>query len=438
MGGQSAHGMERHRPTDKVFVLLPVHIRPRLLDRDRLVEGHARDFRCEPADRVGRNARFLRHGFRRIFRVEVFFRQQLKGRHREAAIRELHAAGKGGPCSFGADRDDLFGHGLENERFAFPVAREQAVLRSAGSVDHQPCRIGIAHQVVDIDPPRLEQFMHDGEDQQPVRAGANTDPVVGNGRIAGAHGVDRNEAGTILLQLGYAHLDRVGIVVLRDPEQHEQLGAIPVRCTEFPEGATDRHDAGSGHVDRAEAAMRGIIRRAELLCPETGQRLRLIPAGEEGKLLGIVLANAIQPVGGYLERLVPADLLELARAARPDPFQGRAQPGRRVVLHDAGRALGAQYPLVDRVVAVALDVADLAVLDVHVDAAPACTHVAGRLANLVRHRLGQRHPVGVIHSLRSSASERTGRRQERKCARDVSYSNFVPAAAAPEHALPSF
>jgi len=34
------------------------------------------------------------------------------------------------------------------------------------------------------------------------------------------------------------------------------------------------------------------------------------------------------------------------------------------MLHDPGRALGAQYALVDRVVAIALDVADTTILEV--------------------------------------------------------------------------
>ena len=52
------------------------------------------------------------------------------------------------------------------------------------------------------------------------------------------------------------------------------------------------------HVDRAEAAMRGVVGRAELLRPPAGQRLRLVAAGEEGEFVGIAFADRRQPAGG--------------------------------------------------------------------------------------------------------------------------------------------
>jgi hypothetical protein len=62
-------------------------------------------------------------------------------------------------------------------------------------------------------------------------------------------------------------------MILGHAEDHEQLGALPVRRAELPERAAHRVDAGRGHVDRAEAAMGGIIRRAEILRPPAGEGL---------------------------------------------------------------------------------------------------------------------------------------------------------------------
>src|SRR3546814_3013310 len=73
----------------------------------------------------------------------------------------------------------------------------------------------------------------------------------------------------------------------------------------------------------------------------------------------------------------------LAAAPFADAQQGLAEPGRRVVLHDAGRALGTEHALVHRMVGIALQIADLAVLEVDVDAAAAGAHVAGGLLDLV-------------------------------------------------------
>ena len=98
-----------------------------------------------------------------------------------------------------------------------------------------------------------------------------------------------------------------------------------------------------------------------------------------------------EPAGRGLQRLVPGDLLELAGAARADALQRRAQPRRRRMRHDAGRALAADHALVDRVVAVAVDVADPAVLQMDPDAAAAGAHVAGGGLDLVGRGLGQRN-----------------------------------------------
>ncbi len=46
--------------------------------------------------------------------------------------------------------------------------------------------------------------------------------------------------------------------------------------------------------------MRGVVRRAELLRPETGERLRLVAAGEEGELLGRGLADRLEPGDGEI------------------------------------------------------------------------------------------------------------------------------------------
>ena len=260
---------------------------------------------------------------------------------------------------------------------------------SARRIDHQPAGIGVAHQVVDIDFTGTQQFMDQRHDEQAVGARPDSDPFVGDCRIAGAHRVDADELGAARLQFADAGLDRVGIVILGDAEHQEIFGPIPVRFAELPERSADGVEPGCRHVDRAEAAMGRIIRRAELLRPPSGQRLTLVTTGEEGELLRIACADIAEPFLRNGQRLVPLDFLELGLAALADPLQRLLQPRRRIMLHDPGRALAAQHALVDRVVAVALDVANLAVLQVHLDAATAGAHVAGRGLDLVVHRRRQ-------------------------------------------------
>ena len=53
------------------------------------------------------------------------------------------------------------------------------------------------------------------------------------------------------------------------------------------------------------------------------------------------------------------------------------------MLHDACAALGAEHALVYRMIAVALDIGNLAVLHVHIDAAATGAHVASGFAHLI-------------------------------------------------------
>ncbi len=134
--------------------------------------------------------------------------------------------------------------------------------------------------------------------------------------------------------------------------------------------------------------MGGVVGGAEPLRPEAGEGLGLVAAGEEGQLLGGVVADGFEPGDGRCEGLVPGDLLILAGAAGPYALERRAKAGRRVDLHDPRRALGTENALVDGVVPVALDIGDLrfalrVVLEVDVDATAAGAHVASGLRDAV-------------------------------------------------------
>ena len=127
-----------------------------------------------------------------------------------------------------------------------------------------------------------------------------------------------------------------------------------------------------------------VVWCAEMLCPEGRKALRLIASGEEGELMRCRFVQFCEPADGCAHGLFPADLLVFARSTGTDTFQRLAQARRRVDLHDPGRAFGAKNPLVHRVVTVAFDIGDFAVLHVHVDPAAAGAHVACGLADLVR------------------------------------------------------
>ncbi len=244
-----------------------------------------------------------------------------------------------------------------------------------------------------------DQLVQQRHEQRAIGPRLDRDPLVGDGRVTGAHRVDADEAPARALELRQRHLHRVAVMVFRGADHHEQLGALQVGPAELPEAAADGVDHAGGHVHRAEAAVRRIVGRAELAREQPGQRLHLVAPGEQRKLLRVGRADLLQPLGQQLEGALPADGLELTRATLAAGLaqQRPGQPRRRHLLHDAGGTLGADHALVQRVIRVAVDVAHLrpvvAFAQVHADAATAGAHVAGGALHLrgrARRRVGQR------------------------------------------------
>ena len=263
---------------------------------------------------------------------------------------------------------------------------------------HQLAGVGVARQELAVVQAELDDLVDQRQQQRAVRARLDRHPLVGDGRVAGAHRVDRDEASARALELRQRDLHRVAVMVLGGADHHEQLGAVQVRPAELPEAAADGVDHAGGHVHRAEAAVRRIVGRAELAREQSRQGLHLVAAGEQRKLLRVGGTDLLQPLLEQRQRLVPLDRHELtvtALAARLAQ-QRLGQPRRRVLLHDAGRTLGADHALVERVIGVALDVAHLAVAQMHADAAAAGAHVAGGVANLGA-GLFRRRACGVVY-----------------------------------------
>ena len=376
MRRDSPHGVERHRPPGHRGMGVAAKIHPFLRQINGLIERHIRQFRRQCPDPLRRNPAALCHRFRRMFRAKVAFRHMLK--HRPVALPDrpqirlhpLAIPGRGCP-----------GAAVYHERLAFGVLHDQPLFRAL--LGHQQRRIGKLRQIFKVNLAGLHQAMHQAEDHEAIGARRDRIPVVGHGAVTGADRVDRDHPRPAPFQLAKADLDRVAVVIFRHAEHHEQLGALPIRGPKLPERPADGINAARRHVDRTKSAMRGIIRCAKGLRPPAGETLALIAPGEEGELLRCGLAQRLQPGYRRFQRLLPGDFLERARAPRPHPPQRSPQPRRRGDLHDAAGPLGAQHALVDRMVAVALDITDAALAQMHIDPAAAGAHVAGGLADLV-------------------------------------------------------
>ena len=111
------------------------------------------------------------------------------------------------------------------------------------------------------------------------------------------------------------------------------------------------------------------------------------------------------------------------------------------MLHDACRSLGAENALVHRMVTVALDIADLAIAHMHIDAATAGAHVACGLPDLVTDGGGGIDIRFDAHSLSSwpaiAAKARDARRAAGGSDRLVSMIGTVPPMTTPAASPPA-
>jgi len=222
-----------------------------------------------------------------------------------------------------------------------------------------------------------------GEDEQAIGARRNTNPFVCDRIVARAYRVHANDFSTALFQAAQAHFNRVGIVILSNAKNHEHFGAFPIGLTKFPKGTTHGVNARCGHIHRTKSAVCGIVWRAKLLRPKASKGLGLVASREEGQLFRVFVPDRLEPTRRHVQRLVPRNFFKLTRTPRAGAQQRRAQAGGRLVLHDASTALGTENTLIHRVVTVALDIGNLTIAHVNVNAAATGAHVAGGFANLV-------------------------------------------------------
>ena len=300
----ATHGVKRDRAPDHLVVFFASEIGPGTVQLDRFVKGHAREVGGNGTDAFGRNPAAFGDGLWRVGIRKITVRHLVKDR----AVRDTFVAIGGRQVRLDAHTvpgGQLAGVPVDDLRLAILVAQEKAELFGARVFVHQNRGIGEACQVIQINLARLHQAMDHRKNEETIGARRDPDPIIRHGVVACADRIDTDHARAAFLDLADPHLDGVAVMVLCNPEEHEQLGMIPVRLAEFPERPAHRIDAGSGHIDRTEPAVGRIIGRAETLRPETGEGLRLVAAGEERQFFGVVFAHWGQPFGRQRQCLLP-------------------------------------------------------------------------------------------------------------------------------------
>ena len=311
MGRDAAHGVKRDRAACHRLVMLAPEVGPFVLKLNGFVKGDAGQFGRNGADARGGDAAAVCYGFGGIFLTKVLLGHLVKDRAVRNARRSV-GGGKVGAHAGLIKGGEFAGLAVDHQRLAVLIAQLQAILRRFRVAVQQHWRVGVAREVVQIYASGLHQAVDQRQNEQPISAGRDADPIIGDGVIPGADRVHPDDPRTAFLQLAQTHLDRVAVMVLGHAKQHEQLGMVPIGLAELPKRAAHRVDASGGHIDRAETAVGRVVRRAESLRPKRCEALRLVAPGEERELFRRFAAQRLQPVGGNLQRLFPADALKLA------------------------------------------------------------------------------------------------------------------------------
>ena len=167
-----------------------------------------------------------------------------------------------------------------------------------GVMDNEPRGVSVSAEVIDINVAAFHEGIDERENKQSIGCGGDGEPLIGDGRVSCLDGVYGDDFDASVFELTESDFDRVAVVVFGDSEEEKEFGAFPIRGSEFPERSADGVDAGSCHVDRAEASVGCEIWRAELLRPPACECLRLVSAGEESEALWVGVADRFKPVGG--------------------------------------------------------------------------------------------------------------------------------------------
>jgi hypothetical protein len=388
---QPAHRVKGHRVAGDRLVLVAPGVRPGDGQFDLLVPRGDAHFMGQAVDRIGGDTGDAGSPLRRVFLQALG--EQLERRADGRAVLQRETAEQVGiGCGrMGQDRFVALAVPpqlvlrVETTLFYRDVAaHEQAVIGRTLVPVHQFGRIRVLHQELAVVQAAADDDVGQRQEQRAVGTGPDRHPFVGDGRVPRANGIDRDEPAALTLEFRNLFLERVRVVVLGRADHHEQPGALEVGPAELPERTADGIDHAGGHVDRAEAAVRGVVRRAELPGEQARQRLHLVAAGEQREFFRVGGAQMGQPLLQEVERALPGNLLELVVAALAALLaqQRFGQAGRGVLLHQPARALGADHPLVDRVVRVALDEPHFAVAQGDTDAATAGAHVTGGVFDL--------------------------------------------------------
>ena len=285
-------------------------------------------------------------------------------------------------------------------------------------------RFGMAPQEIEILPPLVEHLAKSTHGKRAIGAGVDGNEPVGLGR----HGVVRDIYVDKPRALVARFEDEVRRLHLGDgwirTPVHEGLGVLEIGLlvARLPRRAAQhRHRT----LHRGHVAIRRYLRRADNLAQARHGRSRCgsatadgaVPAADEERhCIGcIVLGVSFPLVGNFLDSLVPADSLELARPALSDTPHGILDALRTVDARDLRHPFGANS-IVSRIGKITsrrahyLAIAHVNVQEASAQALPSTRARKDLVGNIVCSRLRFFQVLG----LGAAAYQRACRRQRRR------------------------
>ena len=224
--------------------------------------------------------------------------------------------------------------------------------RPGGQVDDQVVEaVDVAAHGVEIDEVLPQHHGEHTVEQGDVAPGPHRQVGVGDHRRLGHPGVDHDDPGRAILPHHPRHEQRVVVGHVRAP-QHEDVGQRQI-VVAAGRAVGAEAELVAGHRGRhAQCGVAVVVGEAHAEADQLAQRVELLGhelAGRQHRhRLGPVAVEQVPKPGGHpIERPIPGRRSAVDQGHR-EPAVGR----QHLVL---GQALGAQPPLVDRVVGVALD-----------------------------------------------------------------------------------
>ena len=165
MGRNAAHGMKADRPATHFFMHLAFPVCPFLFNYNLFFKGGLCQLIGNGFNLAGRNTGSLGNRIRAVFIIQIFIGHQAEYRTGAPAIFQCDACAHLGRDGFLAIATGLASFFIPDKGIALGIAGEQAIICPARIIDHQPGRIGVAAEIINIHLARPHQFMDKSQDK---------------------------------------------------------------------------------------------------------------------------------------------------------------------------------------------------------------------------------------------------------------------------------